>query len=79
MAQITFNIGDTILARIVAAYVSYYNYALNKEPSETEGAFTKRMIKEQIKGVVFSVEEPVATQTAGDDAKDDIDNNVIIT
>jgi len=77
MAQIIFNIPDAVLPRVVDAVSLAFNYLptlLSGGPNpETKGAFTKRMIANEIKKWVAVQEGRVADDAAQANAQSQID------
>lgn len=83
MAQITINIPDSILTRVLNGFAKRYNYAPILEDGspnpETKAQFARRKVIEFIKTAVREAEIQDATNTAATDAAQDADTNIVIT
>ena len=68
MAVITFTIPDAVVQRVLDAYATTFSYSPilmdGTTNPETKAAFTKRMITNQIKGIVKASEGGAANTTA---------------
>lgn len=91
--QLTFTVPDAVAQRVVDAFCLQYSRPETipdpnwTEPGpipqipnpETEAAFTKRMIKTYITGVVKAAEATVAAETARITAINAVDSEIVIT
>lgn len=58
MAQITINIPDDKISRVLEAYAAYYNWSADS--GLTKAQFTKQQVVKQIKQIVKNVEGDTA-------------------
>lgn len=62
--KIILNINDAKDQRVIDAFVLSYAYASAKQPSETELAFTKRMIKRLMRKMIISAVQALDVEQA---------------
>ena len=76
-AQITINIPDGVLSRVLNAIAAEYNYPVNKLEDETKGQFAKRMLlTDWVKRIVRDQEGRAAGSMAENTAKSNADSEV---
>lgn len=77
MANITLNIPDNILARVVDSIASEYNY--NASTDGTKGEFAKKQVIEFLKRTVRDAEYANQAKSVRQTLEADINSNVVIS
>lgn len=79
MAQITINIPDQVLGRVVDGLCGRYSYDDRKQEGETKGQFAKRTMMEWVKSSVKKYEQQKASVQAEIDAAASVDADIVLS